>query len=223
MLAAEQPAEAPAAAQIHAVEICAFQLPQAFHRFIFDWRARRRSGDARRGDRRRSRLWSPGASGAQRRALRRGSRPVQAEGLGQPLQQVIKILEQSDAFLRPRNPNNRGEPLYTTKDKYKSDSSLGRRILDAVANTVTEWDIQFTLGDKHMNMLGLVAIASVGGFVLNMMNLYDGSKKPKSERLPKHFLYLIFFAFWPLAGAGLALLYALDGSMLRPLLWFPSV
>ena len=42
-----------------------------------------------------------------------------------------------------------------------------------------------------------------GGFVLNMVNLWEDSKKPKAERVPKDFLYFVFFVFWPLAGAGL--------------------
>ena len=70
------------------------------------------------------------------------------------------------------------------------------------------------------SFLSLVLIAGSGGFVLSMMNLWEDSKKPKSERVPKDFLYWLFFAFWPIAGAGLAWLYAVDGSSLRPLLAF---
>jgi hypothetical protein len=66
----------------------------------------------------------------------------------------------------------------------------------------------------------LVLIAGVGGFVLNMMNLLEDSKKAKAERVPKDALYWVFFVFWPFAGAGLAWLYVLDGSSLRPLLAF---
>jgi hypothetical protein len=53
-----------------------------------------------------------------------------------------------------------------------------------------------------------------------MMNLWEDSKKPKVERVTKDFLYWLFFCFWPVAGAGLAWLYAIDGSSLRPLLAF---
>jgi len=66
----------------------------------------------------------------------------------------------------------------------------------------------------------LVLVAGVGGFILNMVNLWEDSKRPKAERVPKDFLYWVFFVFWPIAGAGLAWLYALDGSTLRPLLAF---
>lgn len=74
--------------------------------------------------------------------------------------------------------------------------------------------------NEPISLLSLVLVAGAGGFVLNMMNLWEGSKKAKAERLPKDALYWVFFIFWPLAGAGLAWLYALDGSSLRPLLAF---
>lgn len=70
------------------------------------------------------------------------------------------------------------------------------------------------------SVVSLILIAGAGGFVLNMVNLWEDSKKPKAERVPKDALYWLFFAFWPVAGAGLAWLYALDGSSLRPLLAF---
>lgn len=73
---------------------------------------------------------------------------------------------------------------------------------------------------EHVGLSYLIIVAGAGGFVLNMMNLWEDSKKPKSERVPKDILYWVFFAFWPFAGAGLAWLYALDGSSLRPLLAF---
>jgi len=66
----------------------------------------------------------------------------------------------------------------------------------------------------------LVAIAGAGGFVLNMINLWQDSKKPKIKRIRKDLNYWIFFIFWPCAGAWLAWLYILDGSSLRPLLAF---
>ena len=63
-----------------------------------------------------------------------------------------------------------------------------------------------------------ILIAAFGGFLLNMMNLWDDSKKPKSDRVPKDGLYWIFFVAWPVIGAALAYVYLLDGSHLRPLL-----
>lgn len=66
----------------------------------------------------------------------------------------------------------------------------------------------------------LVLIAGAGGFVLDMMNLWEDSKKQKADRTQKNLVFWIFFIFWPLAGAGLAWLYIVDGSTLRPLLAF---
>lgn len=65
-----------------------------------------------------------------------------------------------------------------------------------------------------------MALAGFGGFMLNMMNLWEDSKKQKSERVPKDFLYWVFFISWPLIGAALSYIYHLDGSILRPFLAF---
>ena len=70
------------------------------------------------------------------------------------------------------------------------------------------------------SLASLILIAGIGGFVLSMVNLWEDSKKPKAECLPKDFWYWLFFVFWPFAGAGLAWIYAIDGSTLRPLLAF---
>lgn len=66
----------------------------------------------------------------------------------------------------------------------------------------------------------LVAIAGAGGFVWNMLDLWEDGKKPLDKRVLKNLRYWIFFVFWPCAGAALAWLYILDGSTLRPLLAF---
>lgn len=73
---------------------------------------------------------------------------------------------------------------------------------------------------ESMTTIQLVAIAGAGGFVWNMMDLWEDGKKPPDKRVPKDLRYWIFFAFWPCAGAALAWLYILDGSTLRPLLAF---
>lgn len=72
----------------------------------------------------------------------------------------------------------------------------------------------------HIELSSLIVVAGLGGFTLNMINLWEDSKKTASQRIPKDALYWVFFFFWPIAGAGLAWLYALDGSLLRPLLAF---
>ncbi|MHA4869663.1 hypothetical protein ACXZ1M_18410 [Duganella sp. PWIR1] len=73
---------------------------------------------------------------------------------------------------------------------------------------------------EPVTTMQLVMIAGAGGFVLDMMNLWEDSKKPKTDRTQKNFAFWAFFIFWPLAGAGLAWLYIVDGSTLRPLLAF---
>ena len=65
-----------------------------------------------------------------------------------------------------------------------------------------------------------VIIAGCGGFMLNMMNLWEDFKKQKTDRTPKDALYWTFFVAWPIIGGALAYLYLLDGSTLRPLLAF---
>ncbi len=65
-----------------------------------------------------------------------------------------------------------------------------------------------------------VMLAALGGFMLNMMNLYQDQQRPQSQRTIKDSLYWILFAFWPVAGGILAFVYLLDGSVLRPILAF---
>lgn len=65
-----------------------------------------------------------------------------------------------------------------------------------------------------------VLLAGLGGFMLNMMNLYQDQKRPKSERTDKGALFWVMFVFWPFAGAVLSFVYLLDGSTLRPILAF---
>jgi hypothetical protein len=61
-----------------------------------------------------------------------------AKDTGLPLQQVFELLERSDAFHRARKSNARGEPLYTTADRYRSDQSLSQRLLSAITNKMAE-------------------------------------------------------------------------------------
>ncbi|MBV1904675.1 MAG: hypothetical protein KUG75_01250 [Pseudomonadales bacterium] len=65
-----------------------------------------------------------------------------------------------------------------------------------------------------------IFLAALGGFVLNMMNLYQDQQRPKNQRTEKDVLYWVMFSFWPLAGGMLAFVYLLDGSTLRPILSF---
>lgn len=64
--------------------------------------------------------------------------------------------------------------------------------------------------------------AGIGGFILNMMNLYQDSKRPQNERVIKDTIYWILFAFWPLAGATLAYIYMASGYDIKGWLAFTT-
>lgn len=64
--------------------------------------------------------------------------------------------------------------------------------------------------------------AALGGFVLNMMNLYQDWHRPENRRINKDFLYWIFFAFWPLAGVILAYIYICSGYKIDGMLAFTT-
>lgn len=66
----------------------------------------------------------------------------------------------------------------------------------------------------------ILLTAGFGGFMLNVMNLWEDHSKAKADRTPKDGLYWFFFAGWPIFSAGLAYVYLLDGSTLRPFLAF---
>ena len=57
---------------------------------------------------------------------------------GLPAQQVLDILDGSDAFVRSRNGNATGAALFTTAEKYKSGTPLSQRILSALTNKINE-------------------------------------------------------------------------------------
>jgi len=65
-----------------------------------------------------------------------------------------------------------------------------------------------------------VLLAGLGGFMLNMMNLYQDQQRPESMRTDKDTLFWVMFVFWPFAGAVLVFVYLLDGSTIRPILAF---
>ncbi len=64
--------------------------------------------------------------------------------------------------------------------------------------------------------------AAIGGFMLNMVNLYHESKIPKADRVAKDLLYWVFFLFWPLAGALLAYIYVSSGYKITGWLAFTT-
>ena len=61
-----------------------------------------------------------------------------ATDLGLPIQRVIELLERSDAFVRARKGNSHGDPLYTTSEKYRAETSISKRILGALTNKISE-------------------------------------------------------------------------------------
>ena len=71
-----------------------------------------------------------------------------------------------------------------------------------------------------MDIIQTVVIAGFGGLMLNVMGLWDDSKKEKPDRAPRDGLFWLFLVAWPVIGGGLAYIYLLDGSTLRPLLAF---
>jgi len=64
--------------------------------------------------------------------------------------------------------------------------------------------------------------AGLGGFILNMMNIYEDSKRPQNQRIIKDSVYWILFVFWPLAGATLAYIYMASGYDIKGWLAFTT-
>ena len=62
--------------------------------------------------------------------------------------------------------------------------------------------------------------AGLGGFMLNIMNLYEDYRRPKSQRVEKDLLYWIFFCVWPTAGMVLAYIYIESGYKIDGMLAF---
>lgn len=71
-----------------------------------------------------------------------------------------------------------------------------------------------------MDTIHTVVIAGFGGLMLNVMALWDDSKKEKPDRAPRDLLFWFFMFAWPAIGGALAYIYLLDGSTLRPSLAF---
>jgi len=56
-----------------------------------------------------------------------------------------------------------------------------------------------------------LVLAAIGGLFLSIMNLYEDYQKPKTQRIEKDGLFVLFFCFWPVAGAVLAYVYIASG------------
>lgn len=59
-----------------------------------------------------------------------------SEELGIPKKDILILLEYSPQFMRARDSNGRGEPLFTTKDHYQSSLTLTERMLAALTNNL---------------------------------------------------------------------------------------
>jgi hypothetical protein len=64
--------------------------------------------------------------------------------------------------------------------------------------------------------------AMIGGFILNMMNVYEDHKKPKNRRVSKDTIYYVVFLFWPFAGGALAWIYMSSGYRIDGILAFTT-
>ncbi|MCC2607999.1 hypothetical protein [Planctobacterium marinum] len=53
---------------------------------------------------------------------------------GLKFSEVLELLEKSPQFQKAKKPNKRGEPLFTTREKYKKQSSPFTRIISALTN-----------------------------------------------------------------------------------------
>jgi hypothetical protein len=51
---------------------------------------------------------------------------------------VLYILETNEQFLRARNPNARGQPVFTTRQHYMEKLPLSKKMLAAVTNELPE-------------------------------------------------------------------------------------
>jgi hypothetical protein len=55
------------------------------------------------------------------------------------LENIVFIeLNASNMFVKSKKPNARGEPLFTTSVKYRTETSFLERFIGAAANTVSE-------------------------------------------------------------------------------------
>ena len=61
-----------------------------------------------------------------------------AKSSGLTIEQVIQYLDTAEAIIRARSPNAKGEPLFTTTEKYLKNTGLALRVLSAITNKVAE-------------------------------------------------------------------------------------
>ena len=57
---------------------------------------------------------------------------------GVDLDEVTRYLDASEEIIQAQNNNSKGEPLFTTIEKYKENTGLASRVLSAITNKVVE-------------------------------------------------------------------------------------
>ncbi|MEA2599204.1 MAG: hypothetical protein QOF89_196 [Acidobacteriota bacterium] len=61
-----------------------------------------------------------------------------AKSSGIEVGEVMEYLGTADTIVQARNTNTKGEPLFTTTDKYRKSTGLASRVLSAITNKVAE-------------------------------------------------------------------------------------
>jgi 23S rRNA maturation mini-RNase III len=59
-----------------------------------------------------------------------------AQSSGININDVMEYLNSEEVIIQSRNTNAKGEPLFTTAEKYRQTTGLGSRVLSAITNKV---------------------------------------------------------------------------------------
>jgi hypothetical protein len=57
--------------------------------------------------------------------------------LGKSRETIVSTLMSSSRFVKARQPNEKGEPLFTTRTRFETEVPLLRRVFSAATNTIT--------------------------------------------------------------------------------------
>lgn len=64
--------------------------------------------------------------------------PAIAKEIKADAKNVSEVLRSSTSFVRAKKPNEKGQALYTTFDRYRKETPFVERLLGAAANTVIQ-------------------------------------------------------------------------------------
>lgn len=67
-------------------------------------------------------------------------------------------------------------------------------------------------------MIETILFSAFGGLLINVLNLWEDTKKIKADRVPKDLPYFMFWVIWPIVGGVLSYVYLREGSELTPFL-----